>query len=227
MTVRAMALAATVAVAMAGCHRKPQPLTPAASRYASLVAQAPDSFDVEMTTTRGVIGLRVRRAWSPHGSDRFYALVKSGFYTDIAFHRTMRNFVAQFGIHGDTSVSRAFRGSNIPDDTVRAPNRRGTFSYARGGRNTRGTQLFFNLVDNTPRLDTLNGFGFPPIGEITSGLTVLDSLYWEYTGTRGGQTFPGPSQDSINRQGNAYLRRAFPKLDYIIRSRVVRTFGGR
>jgi peptidyl-prolyl cis-trans isomerase A (cyclophilin A) len=179
-----------------------------------------------MATTKGPLVVRVRRTWSPNGADRFYALVRSGFFTDVAFHRTMRNFVAQFGIHGDTAVSGRFRGRSIPDDSVRATNKRGTLVYARGGRNTRNTQLYFNLVDNTPRLDTLNGFGFPPIGEITSGIAVLDSLNWEYTGTRGGQTFPGPSQDSIGRKGNEYLRRVFPRLDYIVRSRVIRTFRG-
>jgi peptidyl-prolyl cis-trans isomerase A (cyclophilin A) len=215
-------VAAGIAVLAVGCFwRKPPALDPAAPHFA---APAPDSFDVEMVTTKGTLVTRVRRNWSPNGADRFYALVRSGFYTDVAFHRTMRNFVAQFGIHGDTAVSAKFRGKSIPDDPVRATNRRGTLTYARGGPNTRGTQLYFNLVDNTPRLDTLNGFGFPPIGEIISGLAVIDSLNWEYTGTRGGQTFPGPSQDSIGRQGNSYLRRAFPRLDYIVRSRVVKAF---
>jgi peptidyl-prolyl cis-trans isomerase A (cyclophilin A) len=221
--IRLLSILALGAAAATACFwRKPPALDPAAPHFA---AAAPDSFDVEMQTTKGLITTRIRRHWSPNGADRFYALVRSGFYTDVAFHRTMRNFVAQFGIHGDSAVNALFRGKSIPDDTVRATNKRGALAFARGGRNTRGTQLFFNLVDNTPRLDTLNGFGFPPIGEIVSGLAVIDSLYWEYTGTRGGQTFPGPSQDSIGRQGNAYLRRAFPRLDYIIRSKVVRTFG--
>ena len=91
-----------------------------------------------------------------------------------------------------------------------------------GGPNTRSTQLYFNLVDNTPRLDTLNGSGFPPIGRIVEGLAVLDYLNWEYSGTRGGQLFPGPAQDSIRILGNAYLRRTFPRLDYIVRARVTR-----
>ena len=146
--------------------------------------------------------------------------MKSGFFTDVAFHRTMRNFVAQFGLHGDSAVNALFQGKNIPDDSVRATNRGGTLAFARSGPKTRNTQLFFNLVDNTPRLDTLNGFGFPPIGEVVRGLAVVDSLNWEYTGTRGGQTFPGPSQDSIRRQGNEYLRRVFPRLDYIVSARV-------
>ena len=187
-------------------------------------AIAPDSFDVELVTTRGTMVVRAYRAWAPHGVDRFHALVRSRFLQDVAFHRTMRNFVAQFGIHGDTAVSRAWSDRTIPDDTVLAKNERGTIAFARGGRNSRGTQLFFNLVSNSPRLDTLNGFGFPPIGRIVQGVEVLDSLYWQYTGTRGGQTYPGPSQDSIRRQGNAYLQRRFPSLDYILRARVIRSW---
>lgn len=186
----------------------------------SFLRTAPDSFDVEMVTTKGTMLVRARRHWSPNGVDRFHALVKSGFFTDVAFHRTMRNFVAQFGISGDSAVSALFMGKNIPDDSVRATNKRGTLAFARGGVNNRSTQLFFNLVDNTPRLDTLNRIGFPPIGEIVRGVEVLDSLHWEYTGTRGGQTFPGPSQDSIRLKGNAYLRRVFPRLDYIVSARV-------
>jgi cyclophilin family peptidyl-prolyl cis-trans isomerase len=187
-------------------------------------ATAPDSFDVAMVTTKGTMTVRVQRAWSAHGADRFHTLVRQQFFDSVAFHRTINRFVAQFGIHGDTAVSRAWQGRTIPDDTVRARNQRGTLSFARGGPNTRNTQLYFNLVDNTPRLDTLNGFGFPPIGRIVAGLDVLDSLNWEYSGTRGGQTFPGPSQDSIRRQGNAYLVRRFPRLDYILRARVVRSW---
>lgn len=192
--------------------------------HPQFTAIAPDSFDVEMVTTKGTIVVRALRVWSPNGVDRFHALVRSRYFDDVAFHRTIRNFVAQFGIHGDTAVARAWTGRNIPDDPVRAQNKRGTLAFARGARNTRSTQLFFNLVDNTPRLDTLNGFGFPPIGRIVQGLAVMDSLNWEYSGTRGGQTFPGPSQDSTRLKGNEYLRRNFPRLDYIVRARVANTW---
>jgi peptidyl-prolyl cis-trans isomerase A (cyclophilin A) len=211
--------AAAVAAAGHGCARRASLLNPADARFA---AAAPDSFDVEMLTTKGALVVRVRRAWAPHGADRFHALVRNRFFDDVGFHRTIRNFVAQFGIHGDSAVNAAWRGKNIPDDSVRAKNERGTLSFARGGPNTRSTQLYLNLVDNTPRLDTLNGFGFPPIGKIVQGIEVLDSLNWEYSGTRGGQQFPGPSQDSVRLKGNAYLRRVFPRLDYIVRARVVR-----
>ena len=142
----------------------------------------------------------------------------------MAFHRTIRNFVAQFGLHGDPAVSAAWQPTGIPDEAVRsATNRRGTLTFARRGPQTRTTQLYLDLVDN-PHLDTLNGLGFPPIGEVLAGLAVLDSLNWEYSGTRGGTTFPGPSQDSIRAKGQAYLEDAFPRLDYVLTARVRRTW---
>ena len=219
-------LAVTVfAALLAGACVRTAPLTmPGDPRFS---VAAPDSFDVEMQTTKGAMLVRVRRHWAPHGADRFYVLVRNRYFDDVAFHRTMRNFVAQFGIHGDPAVSAAWRGRTIPDDPVRVVNQRGTLSFARGGPNTRSVQLFFNTVDNTPRLDTLNRIGFPPIAQVIHGLDVLDALNWEYSGTRGGQTFPGPSQDSLSRQGNAYLRRAFPRLDYIRTARVAREWRSR
>jgi peptidyl-prolyl cis-trans isomerase A (cyclophilin A) len=205
-----------------GCARRASVTNPADR---SFVTAAPDSFDVNMLTTKGTLVVRVRRDWSPNGADRFYALVRHGYFTNVAFHRTIRNFVAQFGIHGDSLVNAVWSGKTIPDDSVRAKNERGTIAFARGGPNTRSTQLFFNLVDNTPRLDTLNGFGFPPIGRIIEGLSVIDSLNWEYSGTRGVTPTPqGPRQDSLRLQGNSYLYRSFPRLDYIVRARVIRSW---
>lgn len=214
-------LVLAVAAVTSGCVRRASLTNP---DHKAFRATAPDSFDVEMITTKGPLLVRIRREWSPRGADRFHALVRQRFFDDVAFHRTIRNFVAQFGLHGDTAVTAAWRGKAIGDDPVKAPNRKGTISFARGGPNTRSTQLFFNTVDNTPRLDTLNTFGFPPIGEVVSGMAVLDSLNWEYSGTRGGEMFPGPSQDSISRQGNAYLRRVFPRLDYIVTARVTKRY---
>lgn len=211
-----------VALAITSCFRtyQPAPLTdPTDARF---IVIAPDSFDVDMITTKGTMTVRVRRHWAPLGADRFYALVRNQYFDSVAFHRTIRNFVAQFGIHGDTAVSRAWRGKAILDDPVKVVNQRGTLSFARGGRNTRTVQLFFNLVDNTPRLDTAGGFGFPPIGQVIRGIEVLDSLNWEYSGTRGGQTFPDPPQDSISRQGNAFLIRTYPGLDYILKARIAK-----
>jgi cyclophilin family peptidyl-prolyl cis-trans isomerase len=206
--------------ASAACARRASLLEPGNAQY---VAVAPDSFDVELVTTKGTMMVRIIRSLSPHGVDRFHALVRTRFFDGVAFHRTIRNFVAQFGIHGDTAVTAAWNGKTVPDDTVRLSNTRGTLSFARSGPNTRSTQLYFNLVDN-PRLDTLNIIGFPPIGGVVQGMTVLDSLNWEYSGTRGGETFPGPAQDSIRAQGNAYLQRVFPRLDYILTARIKRSW---
>lgn len=210
-------------VSAAACWRpafRPAPLTePDDARF---ITMAPDSFDVDMVTTKGTMTVRVRRVWAPIGADRFHALVRNHYFDSVAFHRTIRNFVAQFGIHGDTAVSRAWRGKTILDDPVKVVNQKGTLSFARGRPNTRSVQLFFNTVDNTPRLDTLDRIGFPPIGQVIRGMGVLDSLNWEYGGTRGEQVLPGPSQDSLGQQGNAYLRRNFPRIDYILKARIVR-----
>lgn len=214
-----MAFVLLVAIVACRTSYRPAPLTePTDARF---LVVAPDSFDVDMVTTKGTMVVRVRRNWAPIGADRFYALVRNHYFDSVAFHRTIRNFVAQFGIHGDTAVSRAWRGKSILDEPVKVVNQKGTLSYARGGPNTRSVQLFFNTVDNT-RLDTLNTLGFPPIGQVIRGIGVLDSLNWEYSGTRGGQTFPGPSQDSLGRQGNAYLQRNFPRIDYILKARIAR-----
>lgn len=204
-----------------GCARGTSLLYPGHARFAAV---APDSFDVEIETTKGMVVVRVRRDWSPNGVDRFHNLVNNCFFDEVAFHRTIRNFVAQFGIHGDPAVTAAWAGRFVPDDTVRVPNYRGMLAFARSGPNTRLTQLYFNLVDNTPRLDTLSGFGFPPIGRVIQGIEVLDSLNWEYSGTRGGQEFPGPRQDSIRTQGNSYLHRNFPDLDYILSARIAHSW---
>ena len=201
---------------------QPGPLTdPSDARFNSI---APDSFDVSMLTTKGEMIVRARRNWSPLGVDRFYVLAKNQYFDSVAFFRTVGNFVAQFGLHGDTAVTRAWRGKSMLDEPVKVINQKGTLSYARGGANSRSIQLFFNTVDNTPRLDTLNAFGFPPIAQVIRGIGVLDSLNWEYGGRRGVDTpLPaGPSQDSLRLQGNAYLRRKYPRLDYIVKARVVR-----
>ena len=210
-------------VLLLSCNRyHPAPLTdPTDPRFITI---APDSFDVKMLTTKGEMIVRARRNWSPLGVDRFYALARNQYFDSVAFFRTVGNFVAQFGIHGDTAVSRAWRGKSFLDEPVKVANQKGTLSYARSNANTRSIQYFFNTVDNTPRLDTLNRFGFPPIAQVIRGISVLDSLNWEYGGRRepGVQLPSGPSQDSLSRQGNAYLRRNYPRLDYILKARIVK-----
>ena len=184
----------------------------------------PDSFVVAFETSRGRFDVMARKQWSPNGVDRLYTLVRARHYDDARFFRVVKDFVAQFGLAGDPKVNNAWKIRGIGDEPVRHTNSRGTIAYARGGPGTRSVQLYINLKDN-PRLDSLNGFGFPPIAEVVTGLAVVDSLYSGYgestprTGAQPGR--PGPSQDSIVTQGNAYLIRGWPKLDYIKTARVV------
>lgn len=205
--------------AVAACAR-PHPLLQPAP--AAVTAQAPDSFTVDFETSRGNFTVMARRAWSPHGVDRLYYLVKNGFYDDTRFFRVIPRFVAQFGIPADPAVAAVWKDRTIPDDPVRASNVRGAVTFARGGPATRTTQLFVNLRDNV-RLDTLGGFGFPPIGEVTNGMGVVDSLHSGY-----GESMPrgrGPMQDSISLQGNAWLDRNFPALDRVRRATITQAWG--
>jgi cyclophilin family peptidyl-prolyl cis-trans isomerase len=189
----------------------------------------PDSFLVSFETSRGRFDVMARKAWAPNGVDHFYTLVGNRYYDGARFFRVVKNFVAQFGLAADPERTAAWRPRAIADEPVKHTNARGAIAYARGGPGTRSTQLFINLKDNA-RLDTLNGFGFPPIAEVVSGMDVVDSLYSGYgeatprTGAIAGRS--GPSQDSIGRQGNAYLQRGWPKLDYIKRARIVREWRG-
>jgi len=154
--------------------------------------------------------------------DRFHYLVRHHYYDDARFFRVLGGFVAQWGLSGDPTISATWDGKSIPDDPVRAANTRGRVAFARGGPNSRSVQLSINYGDNS-RLDTLNTFGFPPIGEVIEGMEVVDSLTFEYGGTLTDRK-PGPSQDSIRVGGNAYLSRHFPKLDWIRQARVVRAW---
>ncbi len=173
---------------------------------------APDSFDVTMETTVGPITLRSRRAWAPNGVDRFHRLVSEGFFNDVRFFRVVPGFVVQFGLSGDPKATATWEAAPIQDDSVRTTNRRGTLVFARAGQNTRTSQLFFNLVDNGMMLDMADGFGFPPIAEITSGIESMDRIFAEYG--------EAPDQGQIMARGNAYLKEAFPKLDGIVSAKV-------
>jgi peptidyl-prolyl cis-trans isomerase A (cyclophilin A) len=175
-----------------------------------VAVQAPDSFLVALATSRGRVALVVHRSWAPRGADRFYTLVRNGLFDGARFFRVVRGFVVQFGLPADPQLARAWSSQPIQDDPVRHSNRRGTVVFASAGPNTRTTQVFINLADNL-RLDAL---GFSPIGEVVEGSGIVDSLYGQY-GER-------PSQDSIRLQGDAYLARAYPKLDRIRTATIVR-----
>jgi peptidyl-prolyl cis-trans isomerase A (cyclophilin A) len=210
-------LAAAIALGPGGCRRASPLLAPTPQDLARV---APDSFQVELATSRGRVVLVVHRDWSPLAVDRFHFLVRQRFYDAARFFRIVPGFVVQWGIAADSAVNAVWKDRDIPDEPVRRSNTRGRLSYARGGPNTRGTQLYVNLADNA-RLDTANTFGFPPIGEVREGMTVLDSLFAGYSCRRGSQG-TCPSQDSIQLKGNDYLLRKYPQLDYLRAARVTR-----
>jgi len=176
---------------------------------AALTEQAPATYTVNFDTTKGPIVITVHRDWAPNGADRFYNLVKNGFYDDVRFFRVIDGFMAQFGIHGNPAISAAWRPANIKDDPVKQSNKRGFLTFATGGPNTRTTQLFINFGDNAG----LDKQGFSPIGEVTKGMDVVDKLYNGYG--EGAPRGKGPDQGRLQAEGNAYLAKDFPKLDYI------------
>lgn len=188
----------------------------------SFQATAPDSFDVRFETTTGDFTVHVVRDWAPHGADRFYNLVRNGYYDDVYFFRVIDGFMAQFGIHGDPRVNAAWREQRIEDDPVLHSNRRGTVTFAMSSQpNSRTTQLFINFGDNV-RLDDA---GFAPIGEVVSGMDVVDALYSGYG--EGAPQGGGPRQDRAQAEGNAYLERDFPELDRVRRATIVNEDRGR
>jgi len=170
---------------------------------------APDEFDVLLKTSKGDITIHVTRKLAPKGADRFYTAVKAGFYNECRFFRVVPKFVVQFGINGDPEVQKKWRDDPIKDDPVKGSNTKGTITFATAGRDTRTTQLFINLKDNT-RLDDI---GFAPFGKVTKGMKVVEKINSEY-GER-------PDQGKIQKEGNAYLKEAYPRLDYIKTATVV------
>jgi len=178
---------------------------------------APDTFRTRFTTSRGDFVLEVVRAWAPRGADHFWNLVRHGYYDDARFHRVVPGFIVQWGIAGDPRVSAVWLHRTIPDDTARvAGNVRGTIAFAFTHADTRATQVYINLVDNT-RLDSQ---GFRPFGRVVEGMAVVDDLYGGY-GEASGGGMRAAKQDSLVSGGNVYLDRAFPRLDHLIRAVVL------
>jgi peptidyl-prolyl cis-trans isomerase A (cyclophilin A) len=174
-----------------------------------LPGQAPPEYDVTLDTTKGPIRIHVTRAWAPHGADRFYELVQSGYFTDVAFFRVIEGFMAQAGMHGDPTINARWSDRSIPDDPVVASNTPGMVTFAASSApNSRSSQFFINL-ENNQRLDAM---GFAPFGR-TDDLAVVRALHSGYG--EGAPSGRGPEQGRIAREGNAYLRAEFPELDYI------------
>jgi peptidyl-prolyl cis-trans isomerase A (cyclophilin A) len=176
---------------------------------ATLNDKAPAVYKAKFDTSKGAFVVEVHRDWAPNGADRFYNLVKNGFYDNARFFRVIDGFMVQFGISGDPNIASVWRDANIKDDPVKQSNRRGTVTFATAGPNTRTTQVFINFGDNAP----LDGQGFSPFGKVVSGMEVVDSLYKGYG--EGAPHGNGPDQGRIQQQGNAYLEKDFPELDFI------------
>ena len=176
---------------------------------------APDIYRVRFETTKGAFVIEVTREWSPLGADRFYNLVKIDFYNDTAFFRVIKNFIVQFGISGEPVINQVWRELTLKDEEVLHSNLRGYVSFAKlQNPDSRTTQIFINLADRNRFLDKL---GFPPFGRVVEGLEVVDSLYAGYGGPEDG----GPRQEAIRQQGNRYLNKLFPKMDYVIKAEIV------
>jgi peptidyl-prolyl cis-trans isomerase A (cyclophilin A) len=176
---------------------------------AKLKDVAPATFKARFDTTAGPFVVQVNRDWAPNGADRFYNLVKYGFFDAAGFFRVVPNFMVQFGINGDPSVQSAWRDANIPDDPVKQSNKRGFVTFAQTpAPNSRSTQVFINFKDNAG----LDRQRFAPFGEVISGMEVVDKINPQYG--------EGPDQGRIQMQGNAYLGKAFPKLDYITKATI-------
>src|SRR5579862_3768748 len=175
----------------------------------TLKAKAPDVYKVKFTTTKGDVIIQVNRVWAPIGADRFYNLVRGGFYKDAAFFRTLPNFMTQFGIPARPDVAAAWDRAYLVDDRVTQSNKRGTITFATAGPNTRTTQVFINYGDNT-RLDA---DGFAPFGQVIEGMDIVDKFFAGY-----GES---PDQGKITAQGKAYLDRSFPDLERIVNAVVM------
>ncbi len=182
---------------------------------AKLTEKASETFKVQFDTTKGKFTIEVTRSLSPNGADRFYNLVRSGYFKDIAFFRVIPGFMCQFGIHGDPNISAKWREAAITDDPVKGSNSRGTISFATAGPNTRTTQLFINFGDNR----NLDGIGFSPFGKVIEGMDVVDKINSEYG--EGAPRGRGPDQSRVQGGGNAYLKKDFPNLDYIKSATIV------
>lgn len=177
---------------------------------AGLNEKAPDTYKVRFDTSAGEFVIQVTRAWAPNGADRFYNLVKNGFYDEARFFRAVPGFMVQFGINGSPDIAKRWINARIPPDKVTQGNKKGSITFAMGATpDTRTTQVFINFRNNS----NLDGMGFAPFGEVVSGIEAVDKIYTGYgeAAPKGG----GPPQARVQMEGNAYLMKSYPKMDYI------------
>ena len=209
--VKAPATGTTAKAATAPARTNPALLNPAA-----LNAKAPDLFRVKFETTHGDFVIEVHRDWAPLGADRFFNLVKARFFSNVVFFRYHTGFIVQFGISPDPKVTAAWSKAMIKDDPVKEHNTKGTITFAMGGPNTRTTQFFINLADNSG----LDAQGFSPFGTVTEGMDIVMGLYAGY-GEMKEMGGAGPSQELLSTQGKPYIDKNFPRLDSIKSATVI------
>ena len=209
MTFRTLVLVLLCAISLAAVDLKDP---------ATLTEQAPPSYSARFDTSKGVFVIQVTRAWAPHAADRFFNLVKNGFYDGARFFRVLDGFMAQFGLNGTPEIQRPWQSAGIPDEPVIQSNLRGFVSFAKEGMpNTRFTMVFINFADNA----FLDKDGFPAFGQVVTGMDVVDKLHSGY-GRRN-----QPDQRRILREGNAYLQAEYPMLDFIRTASLVTETDGR
>ena len=213
MTRRALAALSILALAPLGgppasAQEKTAPLLDASSKAVNQTA--PATYKAKFVTTHGVFVIEVHRDWAPLGADRFYNLVKNGFFDDTAFFRVVPNFVVQFGLSGDPKISSVWRDAKIKDDPVKQSNKRGFLTFATAGPNTRTTQVFISLKDN----ERLDAMGFSAFGQVVKGMEVVDALYSQYG--------DGIDQSQIQTVGNEFLKKNYPKLDKTTKATIVK-----
>ncbi len=206
-TVKAFVVCAALIAASAAAVQAGDLMDPA-----SLNEQAPDTYRAKFETTKGDFVVEVHRAWAPLAADRFYNLVKNGYFDDQKFFRVVPNFVVQWGLHGDPEVTAVWRQQKMQDEPVRHSNEKGAISFAMAGPNSRTTQVFINLRNN----GRLDGMGFSAFGTVVEGMDVVEQLYDGY-----GRQDNTPNQGLIGAQGNVYLEKSYPKLDGIRKATVV------
>jgi peptidyl-prolyl cis-trans isomerase A (cyclophilin A) len=172
---------------------------------ANLNEKAPEKFKAKFTTTKGEFTILVTRAWAPLGADRFYNLVKNGFYDGTGFHRVHPGFVAQWGLHGNPAVQAKWEKATLKDEPVKKSNQLGLVAFSADGANSRSTQIYVNMKDNS----SLDRQGFPPFGDVVSGIGIFTKLW---------PSADKPTQPQILKLGNLYLKRNFPQLDYVTKA---------
>ncbi|MGH9628588.1 MAG: peptidylprolyl isomerase [Bryobacteraceae bacterium] len=212
-----VAAAVLAGLAFQGCSREKTSETKEPPSKKSAPEETPEKFRVEFETTKGSFVVEAVRSWAPHGVDRFYELVTRGFFEDSALYRVLPKFVVQFGINKDPEVSKLWAQLKLRDDPVKESNKRGYLSYAKTVPNSRTTQIFINMADNSRRLDST---GFAPFARVVEGMEVVEKFFDLYgeSATLGGS---GPDARKIEAMGNEYLKRNFPRLDYIKSAKLV------